>query len=108
LFLSTTPPHTHNSSFYKLTTFAIVKLFFLYDLPTIKTLYDVTRSCCCTTPPLSHTQSVNTKRRHRSKHTKKHKRHKNKHKKRQTKKTKKIKQYKQKKKEENNRVRRKW
>jgi hypothetical protein len=55
------PPHTHNSHFYKLTTFAIVKLFFLYDLLTLKTLYNVRSSCCCTTP-LSHTQRANRKR----------------------------------------------
>jgi hypothetical protein len=55
------PQHAHNSHFYKLTTFAIVKLFFLYNLPTLKTLYNVTSSCCCTTPPLSHTQKANTK-----------------------------------------------
>ncbi len=81
-------PHTHNSHFYKLTTFAIVKLFFLYDLPTLKTLYDVTSSCCCTTPPLSHTQRANTKRNDE----KKHKRHKNKHKKKERKKEKRRKQ----------------
>jgi hypothetical protein len=89
------PPHTHNSHFYKLTTFAIVKLFFLYDLLTLKTLYNVRSSCCCTTP-LSHTQRANRKRKKENTRTntkrnekrnkeKKHKRHRNKHKKKHTK-----------------------
>ncbi len=30
------PLYTHSSHFYKLTTFAVVELFFLYSLPTLK------------------------------------------------------------------------
>jgi hypothetical protein len=44
---------------FKLTTFVVVELFFLYNLPTIKTLCDLTNSCCYKTPPFSHTHMKN-------------------------------------------------
>jgi len=32
-------PHPYNSHFYKLRTFVVLELFFLYDLPTLKKHY---------------------------------------------------------------------
>jgi hypothetical protein len=92
--LFSTTPHTHNSHFCKLTTFVIVELFFLYDLPRVKTLCDLTSSCCYKAP-LLHTHT-------KSKH-KKNQRKKTQEKKKQRRKKK---QYKWK--EEENKNMRKW
>jgi hypothetical protein len=58
-----TPLHYTHSHFCKLTTFVIVELFFLYDLPRVKTLCHLTSSCCYRAILLhTHTKSKHKKK----------------------------------------------
>jgi hypothetical protein len=61
-------PYTHTSHFCKLTTFIVVELFFLYNLPKLKTLWNLTNSCYYRAPPPSR---ANTKKKQRKKTGKK-------------------------------------
>jgi hypothetical protein len=55
-------PYTHSSHFYKLTTFVVVALFFFYNLPTLKTLCNLTNSCYYRAPPPSRANKKKTKK----------------------------------------------
>jgi hypothetical protein len=60
-------PHTHNSHFHDLTTFIVVEFFF-YGLLALKTLCNLTSSCCYKVHPPSHTHE---KQKHKKKQIKK-------------------------------------
>jgi hypothetical protein len=64
-----TIPHPYNSHFYKLRTFVVLELFFLYDPTNIKkTLFNLTRSCCDRASLPSH---IHMKSKHKNKERKK-------------------------------------
>jgi hypothetical protein len=67
-------PHTQ-FTFLKLTTFVVVELFFIYNLPIVKTLCDLTSFCCYKTPPShTHKRDVEQTQKERKKERKKKKR----------------------------------